>query len=365
LENLIPVKSYTAVFYYFLLVLVLLVQLQTSKSDILDKKNLNFLNSLGYFCLVIIVFYIGFRPLSGKYFGDMVQYTRDFLLYVDGGSIIGNRDVLFQYFMKFCSGIMSIDFFFLLCAFIFVYGHILVSKNFFKDYWFYSFLMFLVSLTFWGSSVNGIRNGLASVFFLIAISQKSKYSIYILMLLSVMIHKSLMLPVAAYFLAFFYKNSKNYLLFWLFSIPLSLALGGFFEGLFLGLGFGEEERLEGYFTELDEGIANSKLGFRWDFILYSATGVFAGWYYIFKKKYNDLIYSQLFNMYLIANAFWILIIRANFSNRFAYLSWFMLPLIVMYPILKNEIFIKQHQLIGKIIFGYFLFTFVLIVILGS
>jgi hypothetical protein len=87
--------------------------------------------------------------------------------------------------------------------------------------------------------------------------------------------------------------------------------------------------------------------------------------YIFKKKYNDLIYSQLFNMYLIANAFWILIIRANFSNRFAYLSWFMLPLIVMYPILKNEIFIKQHQLIGKIIFGYFLFTFVLIVILGS
>ena len=51
--------------------------------------------------------------------------------------------------------------------------------------------------------------------------------------------------------------------------------------------------------------------------------------HIFVKKFDDKLYKQLFAIYLIVNGFWVLIIRANFNNRFAYLSWFMLAIIIL------------------------------------
>ena len=40
-------------------------------------------------------------------------------------------------------------------------------------------------------------------------------------------------------------------------------------------------------------------------------------------------------IYLTANAFWILVIRSSFSNRFAYLSWFLMAIIIFYPFFKH------------------------------
>ena len=123
-----------------------------------------------------------------------------------------------------------------------------------------------------------------------------------------------------------------------------------------------DRRFEQYFTdEIDEAI--TKTGFRWDFLIYSATGVFAGWYYLFKKNFSDKLYEQLFNMYLITNAFWVLVIRANFTNRFAYLSWFMLAIIIFYPILKEQLFKQHHRMVGAVLLLYFMFTYIFNVIL--
>lgn len=111
--------------------------------------------------------------------------------------------------------------------------------------------------------------------------------------------------------------------------------------------------------EAAEGAKFSSTGFRYDFLAYSAAAVYTGWYFIFKKKYNDKIYINLYNTYLICNAFWILVIRANFSNRFAYLSWFMMGLVIIYPFLKKEFFINHHLLVGKVLTVYFLFTYLM------
>src|SRR5690606_39264861 len=86
-----------------------------------------------------------------------------------------------------------------------------------------------------------------------------------------------------------------------------------------------------------------KTGFRWDFLLYSGLGTFAGWYFIVKRKYEDQFYQWLFHAFLFANAVWILVIRANFSNRFAYLSWFMLGIVIIYPMLKMKFFHDQNR----------------------
>lgn len=362
--DFIPLEIYAKVFFNFLLFIVLIIFLQSPSTPIQSNQNLKFKNFLGHFVLIVSSVYIGFRPISGLYFGDMGRYAISFTEYVNGANVVSDRDIFFEYFGKFCSGFMDTNAYFLTLALLYILPFYFVSKSFFKEYWFYAFLLFIASFSFWGAAVNGIRNGIATSFFLMGLTQKKNYTKYVWIFLAISFHKSLLIPTMVYFATLFYKNSKIYLLIWLFAIPLSFVAGSVFESFFLGFGFGDEGRLDGYLTELEEGIINSKVGFRWDFILYSATGVFAGYYYIFKKKYEDSMYSQLFNMYLLTNAFWILIIKANFSNRFAYLSWFMLPLVIIYPLLKKELFANHHATIGKIILAYYMFTYVLNVILA-
>jgi len=51
---------------------------------------------------------------------------------------------------------------------------------------------------------------------------------------------------------------------------------------------------------------------------------------------NDKFYRRLVGAYLLTNAFWLLVMYAAFSNRFAYLSWFMMPWIVIYPFIPKK-----------------------------
>ena len=102
-----------------------------------------------------------------------------------------------------------------------------------------------------------------------------------------------------------------------------------------------------------------KSGFRFDFIIYSLIPALLAYYYIYKKKVKDSFYTNIINSYLIANGLWILVIRANFSDRFGYLSWIFIPLLLLYPALNYKIWSKQQQKIGWIIFLQALFTFVL------
>ena len=170
----------------------------------------------------------------------------------------------------------------------------------------------------------------------------------------------MLLPALGFIITWFYNRPKVFLYFWFISIILSLAFPGFWENLFAGII--EDDRASYLTAEADKSVF-SRIGFRWDFLLYSATGVFAGFYYLFRKKFNDKVYFRLFNTYLFANAFWILVIRANFSNRFAYLSWFMLALVIIYPWLKNYFVKAQERKLAWIILSYFMFTYLLIVIL--
>lgn len=363
--DFIPLGYYVPIYYIFLLLLVLSVWVSSNNSLLTNKNNLKRKKSLGFIFMTILIIYIGLRPLSGGLFGDMRTYANIFENYVNGGTLVYQQDLGFDYFMTFCSKVMTLEFFFLLCAFLYVFPLYLVSKKFFNEYWFYCFMMIVSSFSFWSYGTNGIRNGLATSFALLALAYTDrKVLMIILMLLAISFHKTMLLPVAAYFLTMFYKDSKIIFYFWVLCIPLSLAAGGFFESAFASIGF-DDERL----SYLTSGNVNddefSGTGFRWDFLVYSATAVYSGWYFIFKRKFADPVYKQLFNIYLIANGFWILVIRANFSNRFAYLSWFMMGLVIVYPFLKVQFFKNQHLVLCSVLLAYFGFTFFMNVILAA
>ncbi|WP_299554767.1 EpsG family protein [Seonamhaeicola sp.] len=350
----IPLKHYYAVYMYSCLAIVLFSIIHTWVLKMDDRKNIAYINVVGVLILTLFIFYIGLRPVSGRYFTDMRTYANHFNYYAAGGELLMEKDVVFHFFMKTCSSFLSINVFFLLCAFLYIFPMYKISKAFFKDYWYYCFLMFIVSFSFWSYAVNGIRNGIATSIFLWGISyQENKVKMAVLLLLSTLFHKSMLLPIFAYVISMLYNNPKFYLLCWLSAIPLSIALGGVWESLFTALGFGGD-RLGGY---LSSGGGQGSPGFRFDFLFYSSFAVFAGWYFIFRKKFKDNIYNLLFNTYLITNAFWILVIRAHFSNRFAYLSWFMMAIVIVYPLLKEVLFKRQHVKLGNIYFVYFSFTF--------
>lgn len=83
--------------------------------------------------------------------------------------------------------------------------------------------------------------------------------------------------------------------------------------------------------------------FRWDFLLYSSMPILLAWYTIFKRKLYDNTYLIILGTYMYANSFWVLAIRAIFSNRIANLSWFLYPILLAYPLLNFPVFKKNHN----------------------
>ena len=309
-----------------------------------------------------MLLYMGLRPIHGV-FVDMQTYAYIFERYKDGESGMSAQDPLFSSYMMFSSKIMSAQSFFLLSTLLYVVPLYIISKKWFQAYWFYAFLFLVGSFSFWAYGVNGIRNGIAGSIFLLGVSRDRRIFQALWILIAIGFHYSLLLPTIGFLLANIYNQPKRFIIFWIICIPISLIANRYWNSFFAGLSFISDERFGNYLTDTSYMGSFRRTGFRWDFLLYSSTAVLAGWYYIIKKQYKDKLYFYLFNTYLFANAFWILVIRASFSNRFAYLSWFMMAIIIVYPLLKERIFFNQHKKLGLILLFYFGFTFIMGVVI--
>jgi len=360
--DLITPILYTPIYYYVLLLVTFITYNNTRTHQLESNETLKLNKSFGLVVLVFVMLYMGLRPVN-RVFTDMLSYNRLFENYADGATITSPSDIMFHVFAKFSSKILTSNQFFLACAVLYIIPLYVVSKKWFKTYWFYSFLFLISSFSFWAYGVNGIRNGIAGSLFLLGVSRDKRLWQIFWIVIAVNFHKSMLLPSIGFFIAHFYNQPKKMITFWMLCIPISLVGGGFFETIFSAIGF-DDHRLDYLTGEVDaEKFENT--GFRWDFLLYSATAVFAGWYYIVKRQYKDKIYFLLFNTYVFTNAFWILVIRANYTNRFAYLSWFMISIIIIFPLLRKKVVPNQHKLIGTILIVSFAFTFLMNVILKN
>ncbi|MFH6769251.1 EpsG family protein [Gaetbulibacter aquiaggeris] len=357
MNTLVPIDWYYPLYLNLSFFLALFTFFHALILDLDDKKNLVYINFIGYLLLFFLIIHIGQRPISAR-FGDTTNYYKSYLAYANGAPINDANDYGWHIFMKAMASITSIHTFFTVCAVIYIFPMYRISKLYFKEYWFYAFFMFIISFSFWTYGVNGMRNGAACSLFLWGVTyQRNKVVMSLFFLIAVLFHKTTLLPIFAFIATSYFNNPKVYFKIWLLCIPLSLTLGTVWVSLFANLGFGGDDRLAGYLTSQAEAGTFSQTGFRWDFLFHSTFAVFAGWYFVLKKKFVDQIYFQLLNTYLICNGFWILVINANYSNRFAYLSWFMMAIVIIYPLLKERFFINQHLMIGKVMVLYFSFTY--------
>lgn len=116
-----------------------------------------------------------------------------------------------------------------------------------------------------------------------------------------------------------------------------------------------DEQGAGYLLSAGSDLGG-QTGFRIDFVVYSAMPVIMGYWVIIKQKIESEMYQFLLNLYLVTNSVWMLCMYANFTNRIAYLSWFLYPIVLIYPLLNLEIIPDQYKLLKKVVFAHLGFT---------
>lgn len=347
----------TLIYYFGIFFLIAIFGLYT-----LNATNRNYQKSIYgnntiiatiLFCAVVLL--LGTYPVRLDIAEDRTLYAYQFIFTQHGEPDYGN-DKLFGLYMLLCTKIMSYQLWFVVTAFIYTLNLFIFCKKAAGCNYFILFLLSVFSFSFFSYGVNTIRAGFAASFLLLALAyNEKKVPFYTAMCIAIGCHFSMIIPSIAIFIAKHWNSPKLFLKLWLISIPLSAVAGGLFESVFPSMG-GSDARIS-YLNPTAEDKEIYNVGFRIDFIIYSCIPIFLGYYYIVKCRFNDRLYSILYNSYILANIFWILVIRANYSDRFAYLSWFLYTPVIIYPLLKTKLVPKQNIKIAYIILGSGLFTF--------
>ena len=359
-----------AQYYHFIFIIfVLLLTISKFKQmrkyagyEVLRRKDNT--DTIVFFVILFVLIY-GFRPVS-PYFGDTGVYATSYEDMQDFGinsfedGLRNKKDWIFYLFMFSCAQVMDVHFFFFIIMLLYIVPMYVGCKK--LDFFHVSTMMLFCigGFIFYGSAVNGIRNGMACSMVILALAGLCRGKILwpvILSFIAINCHKSTILPVACMFFVRYTKNPKLMFGAWLSTILISLTIGEFISNVFSIIGF--DQRLADNLGKDSIEIEGAIPRFRWDFLLYSSMPILLGWYVIFKRKVYNNTYLMLLGTYIYANAFWVLAIRAVFSNRIANLSWFLYPIVLAYPLLNFPVFKKQHsKKTAWILLAQFGFTFI-------
>ena len=308
------------------------------------------------FLLVLMVVVFGAYPMIGQGEDRYLYWmeANNVSLYNESGRV---GDIGYFYINKLLT-LFPLDLYFYLHSLLYVLGIYVFSKSLDVRQYGVLFLCMLLNFQFVSYGVNTMRAGLAGSTLLMAIAFRDRRIIELtLIFLAITIHKSFALPAICYLIAKRYDKTKLFFFIWLLSIPLSAIGGGYLQNLFSVI-FGEEDRVS--YLNVSAADTQYKVGFRIDFILFSCAPIVMGYYMIYKRKFKDALYKNLYNMYLLANTFWILVIRANFSDRFAYLSWFIYCPLLIYPLIKQSSIVSHsYKWIAYCILGLTIFRTIL------
>ena len=369
--DFIPVYEYTPYFHYTILALVLLAFWQCNTGTILDRKTVSLNSIWGFLFTIALICYMGYRPISGV-FGDTINYAKGFYEMQEAKEPFvwkWEGDALFYNLHRWFAVYSDIHSFFLLCSAIYVGCLWLAMRRIFRDYYYIPLLVTFSMFTFWSYGVNGIRNGMAASMVILAMTYVNRVPVMCLLaLIGVGFHKSAFLMVAASALAWHVKDSRHYLMGWIACVVISYTFGGALQGWMATLDvMGDDDRFSGYLTgeNMVGEYVQMSMVFRWDFLLYSSVAVAVGAYFIFIRNFRDEYYHWWYNSFLVMNGFWVLIIRAAYSNRFAQISWFIMPIILIYPFLRQRFWLHHEKYLGLAILVFYVFTFYFNIVKGG
>ncbi|MBO4557316.1 MAG: EpsG family protein [Bacteroidales bacterium] len=315
---------------------------------------------------ILLSLFIGFRPVSVDYFVDMENYadsynalrTADYVFYTAEDS-----NILFDniYLYMATHGVSATYFFLLIAVLYFVCIAWACSMIFPKDK-FISILVYLSAFSTYSYGVNGIKAGVAAALFLVAVAffQKRQWvGVIVFTLLSYGMHHAMVLPIAAFWVCIFVKDPKLFLGFWVVCFVLSLFKVTIFQELMADL---VNEHGAEYLRGAGGYVKDIFGGFRIDFVLYSIVPMVVGLIAIEKKQIHSEKFEFLLNLYTMTNAVWLLCMYSDYTNRIAYLSWFLYPIVLIYPFLNEEWEGPKYKLFQWVVYGHLVFNLIMVFI---
>ncbi|MCH5347642.1 MAG: EpsG family protein [Muribaculaceae bacterium] len=304
----------------------------------------------GLFLAVVTWIFIGFYPTDIP--SDRVIYARQLQTIIDGGSfstrdyggqetlsMLGTFDPLYRFLVLHVSPyIGSVVVFMAIWGLIYVGCYYEACRRMAPDHVFLLFLVVAGSLFFFGYGVSALRQGVGEALVLLAfvLPRRRWWLTLLLMICAVMIHFSLLLPCIAFWIGSNFKRTDILCYIWLAVAVLSFFIGPLVTKFILSMP-SIDPRVEAYLDPNGGGYDLSYfIGFRLDFILYSAIAIVAGIYYIYRRKYDDAVYTSLINTYLLIMTAWLFLIRIPYTDRIAHLGWMLAPVILFLPLLGRK-----------------------------
>lgn len=348
-------------FLYLLLVTILTLSASIRYRKLVWVENFKFVQTeyVNWFLVLFMVFFIGTRPVSGAYFVDMANYVEQYHVFYEGVPFyfdLNAENLLFDnYFAWVGSMSLGTEFFFITIAFIYFVGAYLGIRRLFPTHTLAAYLVFLAAFSTFSYGTNGIKAGAAASLFIWAMGYRKNLKVCIpLALLSWGFHHSMQLPISAFILTWFYKNPKWYYYAWAFCMAMAFLHVVFFANLFAGF---SDESGANYLAGEATGQEGTKGGFRIDFIIYSAMPVVVGYIMEMKRKIKiSSLYRDLLHLYICINGIWMLCMYAEFTNRIAYLSWFLYPIVLIYPFLYEKWGPNKYRMFSMVMQGHLCFT---------
>ena len=322
---------------------------QYNEKKLLQAKDESIFPAMAF--SIFMIFFIGLRPISKKYFWDMGGLA-EIWRYWDMGEYhfqLGYANKIYDNLRSYMAtaGYPVETFFFIIAIIYFGSIYFACRKMFPKDT-LLAVVVYLTAFSTFSYGTNGIKAGSACALFLVALAYHENWKLaFLFSLLSWGFHHSMIMVVTSFCVVYFYKNTNFYFLFWIFSFIIAVLHISWFQNFFANL----SSDAEGY-LDSDYHIK----GFRLDFVLYSAVPVIIGYYIYYVKKIQVKGYTTLINLYLMTNSLWMLCMYASFTNRIAYLSWFLHPLAMIYPFYNEKIDNRQYQMGNYVMLGNLLFT---------
>lgn len=282
-------------------------------------------STLCIFLIIALSVFIGFRP---QFVGsDTTQYMQEYAF------LIGNRfdfdweleNPLFYNLFKLCASLnLNVSVFLFIIAAIYFSCIYIACRRLFPQNQEITYLSYLVAFSTFSYGTDGIKAGAGAAIFLVALAYKEKLWLTVLLaLISIGVHHSMKVVVYAYIICALIKNTKIYFWGWLCALLIAAAHISVFQELFASY---TDETGRSYLSG-----GSFMTGFRPDFILYSSVPVVIGYIMYFKRNFRDEIYEMWLRMYMLTNSVWMLCMYASYTNRIAYLSWFMFPVVLLYP----------------------------------
>lgn len=310
---------------------------------------------------IFLTLVIGLRAEDGD-FCDSLNYRLYYYTFYEGVPFQFNsaaENIIFDNLFAFWGSCrLGISNFFFLMAILYFGCIFLACKRFFPKDTYIGLLCYLAAFSTFSYSCNGIKAGAAASIFLLAVSYYKNWLVCIpLMLASWGFHHSMVMPVFVFIVSHFYKNPKHFFYVWGACVLMAVLHISYFQMLFANLATeAGDSHGANYLLSSSDATWGGKSGFRIDFVIYSAMPVIVGYIAIFKKNLQSSMYNLLLKLYLATNAIWLLCMYVEFNNRIAYLSWFLYPIVLIYPFLNLNWSRTQLKLFSQVTLYHLGFT---------